>query len=247
MKGRIHSLESMGLVDGPGVRAVVFMQGCRLRCLYCHNPDTWELYGGQEIEARELVRRLSRFIPYFRDTGGVTFSGGEPLMQPAFLTECLERCKNAGISTCIDTAGQAAEGTDQTLIERILDSTDLILFDVKHFDPKKYTDITGGELPKAEAFLHKAEDKGIPFWLRHVVVPGLTDGEDHMNKLKEYSDHIRGVQKVELLPYHLAGIHKYERLEIPYQLNGVPAMSRTVTEKYENELFCQQERKTKDS
>lgn len=239
MKGRIHSLESMGLVDGPGVRAVVFMQGCRLRCLYCHNPDTWELYGGQEIEPKELVRRLSRFIPYFRDTGGVTFSGGEPLMQPEFLAECLERCKSAGISTCIDTAGQAAGGTAEALTERILNSTDLILFDVKHFEPEKYTEITGGELSEAEAFLRKAEDKGIPLWLRHVVVPGLTDGEDHIKKLKKYADHIRGVQKTELLPYHLAGIHKYEKLEIPYRLGGVPAMSRAETENYENRFFRQ--------
>lgn len=236
MKGRIHSFESMGLVDGPGVRAVVFMQGCRLRCKYCHNPDTWNMDEGYEIEASDLVKKISRFKPYFGDDGGITFSGGEPLMQPEFLLECLKLCHAGGIHTCIDTAGQAAKGMKEDIIDEILNETDLILFDIKHVEESKYRDLTGGNIKEAEGFLGRAMDKKIPLWLRHVVVPGITDSKEHVEELKKYINTISGVEKIQLLPYHKAGEHKYKELGIKYELTDVPAMGEKETKEMEKEL-----------
>ena len=176
--GHIHSVESMGLVDGPGVRAVVFLQGCPLRCRYCHNPDTQE-GSGTVVTAEELAARLLRFRPYFKRGGGVTFSGGEPLMQPEFLSEMLRRLHQAGIHTCLDTAG-AGKGE----YEAILTNTDLVLFDVKHEDPDDYHALTGGDIRRPQAFVEAVRKAGVPMWVRHVVVPGLTDGEAHLAALR---------------------------------------------------------------
>ena len=181
--GRIHSIESMALVDGPGVRSVVFLQGCRLRCQYCHNPDTWSMTGKniQEMSAETLVKRLSRFKPYYGDKGGVTFSGGEPLLQKDFLTEALQLCKAAGIHTCLDTAGCGMGD-----YEDILKYTDLVLLDIKHYTRRGYQQVTGQTPDESLAFLETAQRMHIPLWIRHVVVPGLTDGDEHLEGLKNY-------------------------------------------------------------
>ena len=174
--GRIHSWESMGLVDGPGIRTVIFLQGCRLRCRYCHNPDTWELCGGGTLESpEETVNRLMRFKPYYGADGGVTFSGGEPLLQKEFLTEVLALCKSRGIHTCLDTAGVGCGGYGE-----ILKNTDLVLLDVKHYTPEGYQAVTSRSMDAYEEFLDAVQSMEVPLWLRHVVVPGLTDGEDHL-------------------------------------------------------------------
>ena len=220
MKGRIHSIESMGLVDGPGIRAVVFLQGCALRCRYCHNPDSWDFSAGEEISADELIEKLIRFKPYFRSGGGVTFSGGEPLMQGAFLLEMLKKCKAAGIHTCIDTAG-----VGQGNYEEILKYTDLVLFDIKHHDPQEYLSLTGREISESLRFLEVLKTSGTPVWVRHVAVPSITDGDEHFKELSDFISSIPCVEKVELLPYHLLGVHKYKALSIPYSLEGVPAMN----------------------
>ena len=213
-------MESMGLVDGPGVRCVVFLQGCPLRCLYCHNPDTQTAEGGEAVEPEALVRRLLRFRPYFdRSGGGVTFSGGEPLLQKEFLTEVLALCKSRGIHTCLDTAGAGCGGYGE-----ILKNTDLILLDVKHYTPEGYKAITGQSMDAYAEFLETVQSMEIPLWLRHVVVPGLTDGEDHLAGLAEYVKGIRNVKRVELLPYHVLGVPKYRAMGIPYPLEGVPPM-----------------------
>ena len=218
--GRIHSLESMGLVDGPGIRTVVFLQGCALRCRYCHNPDTWDPGApAQTITPAELVDRLLRYKPYYGATGGVTFSGGEPLLQPEFLAECLKRCREAGIHTCLDTAG-AGLGE----YGAILAHTDLILLDVKHYDPEGYRAVTGADMGAYDRFLAAVQAAQIPLWVRHVVVPGLTDGEEHLQGLERYLQTIRHIEKVELLPYHTLGVHKYAALGIPYPLEGVEPM-----------------------
>ena len=241
MKGRIHSIESMGLVDGPGIRAVVFMQGCRLRCKYCHNPDTWDLNGAKEMEAADLIRKISRFKPYFKDNGGVTFSGGEPLMQPEFLAECLRLSKEAGIHTCIDTAGQMRlEGTEETRqqqIEEILKYTDLILMDVKHLDEGAYRELTGTVPAPWLDWMKAVEESGIPVWIRQVVIPGLTDSEEYLNKLSEYVKTLNHVEKVQLLPYHDTGKQKYADLGIDYPLKGVPEADREKTAETEKKLF----------
>lgn len=210
----------MGLVDGPGIRTVVFLQGCRLRCRYCHNPDTWALTGGESISPEALVRRLVRFKPYYGSEGGVTFSGGEPLLQPEFLLQTLRLCKEAGIGTCLDTAGCGAGDYDA-----ILRLTDLVLLDVKHEDAAGYRAVTGAAPDGYERFLAAARRAGTPLWLRHVVVPGLTDGEEHLQALRAYVRGIPNVRRVQLLCYHTLGVHKYAALGIPYTLADTPPLA----------------------
>ena len=233
MKGHLHSIESMGTVDGPGIRTVVFLQGCPLRCRYCHNPDTWAPGGGREIAPEELLDKLRRYLPYYsRSGGGVTFSGGEPLLQPEFLTRCLRLCREAGIHTCLDTSGTGLGDYGE-----ILAHTDLILYDVKHEDPARYLTLTGRERDATLAFVEAVRRAGVPMWVRHVVVPGLTDDAEHMARLRRYVDTLPNVQRVELLPYHLLGAGKYETLGLPYPLQGVPAMDRAACQTLQNTYF----------
>ena len=232
MGGYIHSIETMGLVDGPGIRTVVFLAGCSMRCVYCHNPDTWT-FGGEWIEADALMEKLLRYKPYYEKSGGgVTFSGGEPLLQPKFLLEMLKKCKEKGIHTCIDTSGYGHG--DYT---EILKHVDLILYDVKHCDPLLYQEITKKPIDRAEAFLKAAQEAGKALWLRHVVIPGFTDSPMHMRQLQEYIAKIEHVEKVELLPYHTMGVEKYKKLGIPYPLDGIPPMGADKTKEYQNLFF----------
>lgn len=221
VQGRIHSIESMGLVDGPGIRTVVFLQGCTLRCQYCHNPDTWGIESAscQQMTPETLVQKLRRFKPYYGEEGGVTFSGGEPLLQKDFLLEVLPACRRAGIHTCLDTAGCGIGG-----YEEILQNTDLVLLDIKHNTREGFQTVTGRSLDEFQRFLDCLQKMGTPIWLRHVVVPGLTDGVEHLEGLRRFVAEIRNVQRVELLPYHTLGVHKYQTLGIPYPLEGVPPM-----------------------
>jgi pyruvate formate lyase activating enzyme len=231
--GNVHSLETMGMVDGPGIRVVVFLQGCRLRCLFCHNPDTWQEQGGTQMTPEEVTRKVLRCRPYFSRGGGVTFSGGEPLLQPEFLLETLQLCKKAGIHTCLDTAGYGCGSYDE-----ILQYTDLVLYDVKQITEESYHCMTGQSLTETTHFLAAVKKAGTPVWVRHVVVPGLTDGEAHMQALRTFIDKkVPNVQKVELLPYHLLGVHKYKVLGIPYRLAGTPAMDPSLTEQWQRCYF----------
>lgn len=230
--GQIHSLESMGLVDGPGIRTVVFLQGCALRCRYCHNPDAWDPGApAQTFTAAELVERLSRYKPYYGATGGVTFSGGEPLLQPDFLAECLALCHGAGIHTCLDTAG-AGLGEYGAILEH----TDLILLDVKHYTPEGYRAVTGASMAAYDRFLAAAQGAEIPLWVRHVVVPGLTDGAEHLEGLERYLQTLHRIEKVELLPYHTLGVHKYAALGIPYPLEGVEPLDGSALKHWNERL-----------
>lgn len=228
VKGRIHSIESMGLVDGPGIRVVVFFQGCALRCKYCHNPDTWSNNEGQEYTAEELVDKVCRFRSYFeRSGGGVTLSGGDPLRQPEFLLEVLKLFKERGIHTTLDTSGYGFGDYDE-----ILKYTDLVLFDIKHISREGYKNVTLMDIDKSLEFIEAMKRNNTKMWIRHVVVPGLTDGEEHIRALNEYIKDIPNVEKVELLPYHLLGVNKYETMGIPYKLNGVEAMDKDICEGY---------------
>ncbi len=221
-KGYIHSIESMGMVDGPGVRCVIFMQGCAMRCRYCHNPDTWNLQGGEEVEAKDLFARILRFRPYFESSGGgVTFSGGEPLLQKEFLTEMLQLCKAEGIHTAIDTAGGGMGDFGE-----ILDLTDLLLLDIKHTDEEKYQEITGISIGRYEFFVSQLKAHPIDVWLRAVIIPGFNDNDGYIQDLWETAKQIPNVKKIELLPYHTMGVKKYEAMGVPYPLEGVPAMDR---------------------
>ena len=235
MIGRIHSIETMGLVDGPGIRTVVFLQGCSLRCQYCHNPDTWAFNGGTEYTPEELVAFIKRFKPYFdKSGGGVTFSGGEPLLQAGFLAEVLKLCKEQKIHTCIDTAGYGLGKYDE-----ILQYTDLVLYDVKHFLADKYREITGQDITKSLCFLEALKQSQTKIWIRHVAVPGLTDRYEHLAYLKDYIKTIPMVEKVEILPYHLLGVNKYEKMESPYPLEGVEAMDPGIIDQYQSQLFAE--------
>lgn len=232
LKGRVHSMESMGLVDGPGVRTVVFLQGCKLRCAYCHNPDTWGLDGGTEMTPEELLRKIMRYKPYFeRSGGGVTFSGGDPLLQPEFLLEMLRLCKEEGIHTAIDTAGYGFGEYDE-----ILKYTDLVLLDIKHVDDIGYKNLTGRSKKGFNEFLHAVQKSNTKIWIRHVVVPGMTDSKEHIARLEEIIKGIKNVVKVELLPYHTLGVQKYEKLGIPYRLKNVEPMDKDQTMRFEKEI-----------
>ena len=234
MLGYVHSIETMGLVDGPGIRMVVFLAGCEMRCVYCHNPDTWN-FGGVPTQPEELMKKIRRYKNYYKNSsGGVTFSGGEPLAQPEFLLEMLKLCKAEGINTCIDTSGFGKGNYTE-----ILQNVDLVIFDVKHYDATQYKEITGVLIEKSLAFLKAAQEANVPLWIKHVVVPRLTDDVEHITKLKEYITTIKNVKQVELLPYHSMGAKKYKEIGIPYKLAGVPPMDTNKTQEYQNSFFEQ--------
>ncbi len=226
IQGRILSIETMGLVDGPGIRTVIFFQGCGLRCQFCHNPDSWNFSGGQVMDSETLMQRILRFRPYFeRSGGGVTFSGGEPLMQPTFLLELLKRCREEGIHTCIDTAG-----VGQGMYDAILAYTDLVLYDVKAVTPEGYQTLCGRSMEETEHFQAALRKAGTPTVVRHVVIPGMNDGDDAMEALKAYiKANIPTATGVELLPYHLLGAHKYKKLGLAEPLPGTPSMDQEKT------------------
>ncbi len=232
MVGYIHSIESMGLVDGPGVRCVVFMQGCTLRCKFCHNPDTWKMNGGEPIEADELFKRILRFRPYFESSGGgVTFSGGEPLLQKEFLLEMLSKCKEAGIHTALDTSGAVAGNFSE-----ILKLTDLLLLDIKHTTKRGYQEITGRDIKLYTAFKNQLKNNPTNVWIRAVIVPGINDNLDYIRDVWAESKTIPQVQKIELLPYHTLGINKYHELGLEYPLEGVSPMDRKRVECWQETL-----------
>lgn len=220
MVGHIDSVETLGLVDGPGIRIVVFLQGCPLRCLFCHNPETWTIDDKFLITPDELVRHIYKYRNYFGTDGGVTFSGGEPLFQHDFLLECLKLCKKMGINTCLDTAGSCRGYED------ILEYVDLVIWDVKALENDAYHKMTGQNINISLEFLKYCQDIGVKMWIRQVIVPGINDNTQYINKLKDFISPLKNVEKVELLPYHLLGVSKYKQLGIPYRLEGVPAMDK---------------------
>lgn len=218
MKGIIHSFQSLGAVDGPGLRCVVFMQGCSLRCAYCHNPDTWST-SGREYSVEEIFDKIMRFRPYFGKTGGVTVSGGEPLMQWEFVAELFRRLKKAGVHTALDTAGIGDIGGARA----VLLSTDLVLCDLKFSGEQDYLRYSGGDMNKVTEFLKLTESLRIPLWIRHVVVPKLTDGRDHILKIASIARQYSNLQKLELLPFRKICISKYEQMNIPFPLHNYDA------------------------
>lgn len=235
LSGKIHSIESMGLVDGPGIRIVVFFQGCKLRCLYCHNPDTWNENDGTEYTAEELVKKIERFKGYFSSSGGgITFSGGDPLRQPEFLLEVLKKCKEKEIHTCLDTSGVGFGDYDE-----ILKYTDLVLYDVKHLLNEGYEEITGLKIDETNKFLEACKNAKTKLWIRQVVIPGKTDSEEYMMELKKFIATLENVEKVELLPYHLLGVNKYETMGMQYRLDGVPAMDKEICKSLKDEYFSE--------
>ncbi|MGE5675433.1 MAG: pyruvate formate-lyase-activating protein [Mycobacterium leprae] len=216
--GRIHSVESCGAVDGPGLRFVVFVQGCHMRCRYCHNADTWDLRGGGERTVGSLVDEIRRYTPFMKASkGGVTVSGGEPLLQPDFVAGIFEECHKLGIHTALDTNGLQ---TPQAALP-VLEHTDLVLLDIKQINPLKHRDLTKVENRKTLTMARFIADLNIPMWLRYVVVPGHSDAPEDVAALAEFASTLPTVQKVELLPYHKLGKHKWELMGVPYTLDDV--------------------------
>lgn len=233
--GNINSVESMGLVDGPGIRYVVFMQGCELRCKYCHNPETWDKNGKcEKLSAQQLVKKIERFKNYFGSEGGVTFSGGEPLLQPAFLLDCLKECKAKGLHTALDTAGVGFGEYDE-----ILAYTDLVILDVKSSNEKRYREITGQDMSRFKKFCSDCQRLGKKMWIRQVIVPGINDNNACMDELAAFVAGLQNVEKVELLPYRTIGVHKYRELGLPYRLEGVSEMSAEKCSQLESALHAQ--------
>jgi len=231
MVGHIDSIETLGLVDGPGIRVVVFLQGCPLRCLFCHNPETWCIDDKFLITPDDLVRHIYKYRNYFGTDGGVTFSGGEPLFQHDFLLECLKLCKKMGINTCLDTAGSCL------YYEDILKYVDLVLFDVKGLDNDGYKKMTGQDISNSLKFLDYCQSINKKMWIRQVIVPGINDNIEYIKKLKKFIEPLKNIEKVELLPYHLLGVSKYKQLGIPYRLDGVSAMDKTRCDELYKELM----------
>jgi len=219
MQGRIHSLESFGTVDGPGVRFVVFVQGCPMRCAYCHNPDTWEMNGGTLMEPSYIIEQYERNISFYKG-GGITVTGGEPLMQVDFLLDLFARLKREGVHTCLDTSGICFDESDKRY-EKLLALTDLVLLDIKHIDEEAHRALTGQSGAAPRAFARYLSAHGKPVWIRHVLVSGLTDDDGALRRLKEFIGELRTVEKIEVLPYHAMGETKYEKLGLPYPLKGV--------------------------
>lgn len=231
MIGKINSIETMGLVDGPGVRFVVFMQGCPLRCLFCHNPETWSINSyKEEYTPEDLVKKILNYKPYFKNNGGVTFSGGEPLMQKEFLLETLRLCKQNDINTCIDTAGSITNCYD------VLKYADLVILDIKGTNNTEFKNMTGGNFDNYLEFLKECQYENKDIWLRCVIVPGINDNDEYINELINFIKPIKNVKKIEFLPYHTMGIHKYEELGIKYPLIGINAMDIDKCKELENKL-----------
>lgn len=239
MTGYIHSIESFGSVDGPGVRLVVFFQGCPMRCRYCHNPDTWQPNTGMEMTVEQIMDRYRRNKEFYT-SGGITVTGGEPLLQIDFLTELFIRAKNENIHTCIDTSGITYRPDNAVYIEKLdklMQYTDLILLDLKHIDEEKHIRLTKQSNKNILEFVKYLDRKNIPVWVRHVVVPTVTDDPVYWDKLGRFMATVTNIKKLEILPYHTLGMKKYEELGIEYPLKGVPQRDKELALKARNAII----------
>lgn len=221
MTGSIDSIETLGLVDGPGIRTVVFLNGCMLRCKYCHNPEM-QTKGKDNYTVEELVKKIVRNKPYFkRNSGGVTFSGGEPLLHIDFLIEVCKRLKEEGIHIALDTSGVGYGKYDE-----LLSLVDLVLLDIKHHNPVGYLDLTGKTITESEKFIDSLNKNNKPVWIRQVIVPGIMDNEEYIKGLAQYLKKINNIEKIEFLPFHHLGFEKYKKLNRPNPFENVPEMDK---------------------
>ncbi|MBP3041635.1 pyruvate formate lyase-activating protein [Bacillaceae bacterium Marseille-Q3522] len=224
MFGNIHSIETFGTVDGPGIRYVVFTQGCLLRCQFCHNADTWEIGTGKQMSVAEIITDLKSYLPFIESSGGgITVSGGEALLQIPFLIELFKECKKLGIHTAIDSSGGCYSTAPhfQKQLEELMQYTDLILLDLKHIDRKKHKALTGMVNDHILHFAQYLSDRKIPVWIRHVLIPTITENKEDLQKLSEFIGTLKNVEKIEVLPYHKLGIYKWEALGLDYPLKGI--------------------------
>lgn len=230
MQGRIHSLESFGTVDGPGVRFVVFVQGCPMRCLYCHNPDTWEMNTGTLMEPSYIIEQYERNSSFYKG-GGLTVTGGEPLMQVDFLIDLFTLAKEKNIHTCIDSSGIAFNPDNAPFMakmDHLMELTDLVMLDIKHIDPAKHKELTSQPNKNILKFAEYLNEKNVDMWIRHVIVPGITDEDEYLFQLGYFIGQFHNLKALDALPYHTMGESKYEKLGIEYKLKGVPPMDKSV-------------------
>lgn len=218
--GRLHSVETFGALDGPGIRTVFFMQGCPARCMYCHNPDTWEEEAGEQVTVGEVISRARRGRPYYGENGGVTFSGGEPLLQADFLIEAMDALRKDGINSAIDTSGTYFDEKS----EEVISHCDMVLLDIKHIDPSRFKELTGREQGTLSLLIDAVNRKEKPVWIRQVIVPGFNDDEEYIRELNKFLKRIKYIRKIELLGYHNMAEPKYDKLGIKYRLKGVKPM-----------------------
>lgn len=220
VKGNIHSIETFGSVDGPGVRYVLFLKGCRLRCAFCHNADTWDMTSEDQRSAEEIIRHALRYRSYWGNDGGITVSGGEPLLQMDFLIELFTLAKQNHIHTCIDTAGEPFENSPEWMekFNTLMNLTDLLLVDIKHIDEKKHIRLTGKSNTNILEMFSYLDSIHKPIWVRQVLVPGWTDDREDLEKTREFLDSLHNIQRVEVLPYHSMGAYKWEKLGLQYPL-----------------------------
>lgn len=223
IKGRIHSVESFGSADGPGVRYIVFLKGCNMRCQYCHNPDTWAKDGGELMTLEEVLKKALRYKTYWKEKGGITVSGGEALLQIDFVTELFRLAKEKGVNTCLDTSGNpfSLEEPFKSKFDELMKYTDLFMLDIKHMDDAAHRKLTGQTNQNILEMAAYLSDHGKAMWIRHVLVPGITTEEDELYRLRSFLDTLKTVERVEVLPYHTLGVFKWKELGIPYQLEGV--------------------------
>ena len=229
MQGRIHSLESFGTVDGPGTRFVVFTQGCPMRCAYCHNPDTWDVTGGTLMDASYIIEQYEKNSPFYRNGGGITVTGGEPLLQIDFLTELFTLAKEKNIHTCIDSSGITFNPESPELLakmDKLMTLTDLVMLDIKHINPDKHRELTKQPNHNILRFVAYLAEKNVDMWIRHVVVPGITDDEKYLFDLGYFIGGFSNLKALDVLPYHTMGEKKYEAIGLEYPLKGVPAMDK---------------------
>lgn len=215
MKGKIHSIETCGTVDGPGIRYILFTQGCPLRCKYCHNPDTWSMQNGKDADTEDLIKDIIKYKSFMQFSGGgVTISGGEPLLQPEFVKDLFEKCKAYNIHTALDTSGFINIET----ADPILDFTDLVLLDIKSYNPHVYKNLTGVNLDPTLHFAKHLNERQISVWIRYVLVPGLTDSPEDMEQLAKFLSTLQNVERIDILPFHKMGEYKWEQLGYKYEL-----------------------------
>lgn len=218
MVGKIHSFESFGTVDGPGIRFVIFFKGCPLRCLYCHNPDTWTFENSQEYSVDEVIAKSMKYKNYWGDKGGITLTGGEPLLQIDFIIELLKKYKELGINTALDTSGALFEIVEQSKFDELIKYVDLFLLDIKHIDNNEHIKLTGKNNQNILKFARYLSDNNKDMWIRHVIVPGINLDKDYLIRTKKFIDSLKTVKKIEILPYHTLGINKYSKLGLEYKL-----------------------------
>ena len=236
----VHSFESFGSVDGPGIRFIVFVQGCAMRCAYCHNPDTWSRQGGEPWEVTDILDRAERYREYWGEKGGITVSGGEALLQAQAVAELFEEAHRRGINTCLDTSGfippSLTGGDGGGSLDRLLAATDTVLLDIKHIGPARHKALTGQDNAGILALARRLSDLGIKTWIRHVLVPGYTDDEPSLRALADFVRTLTNIERIEVLPYHTMGKYKWEKLGIPYRLEGVEPPTHADVERAEKIL-----------